>query len=581
MAELFTTNPKKLSDLLNDVEAGRIQLPDFQRGWVWDEERIQNLLVSIVQRFPIGAIMMLDAGKENAQFASVVLKNVPDREAAPTQLLLDGQQRLTSLYQALKYRGAVDTTNTKKKARRRHYYFNILEMIKPDFDEDEIVVIANEEKSARRTMAREAYDYSTTELECASHMFPANLVLDITAMNQWGQVYTKQFTDIENNIRWNTFFSKMIEVASYNIPVISLTQENRKEAVCSVFENVNTGGVPLNVFELLTATYAAEGTNLREEWEKEIEPFLKNSSTDYNAILAKVSNVDFLQAIALLVTHQRIGQAVACKRKHILDIKLSEYNANRDRIRDGFVEAARLLLQEDIYNASNLPYGSQLVPMAAIFAELGTKAAKAKSMQKILQWYWNGVFGELYGGANETRFVKDFTEMVAWIRGETDELPDTIKVASFRADRLDEMRTKNSAAYKGVSALILKQGAKDFAKGFTIDSIAKFNSAHIDIHHIFPKSYCEKTGIPREQYDSIINKAPISYDTNRMIGGDAPSIYITTRLDSDNGIEITDELLKSQLLEPSYARADDFNSYFAARKEALLGLIGSAMHKEL
>lgn len=140
---------------------------------------------------------------------------------------------------------------------------------------------------------------------------------------------------------------------------------------------------------------------------------------------------------------------------------------------------------------------------------------------------------------------------------------------------------KNSAAYKGVSALILKQGTKDFAKGFTIDNIVKFNNAHIDIHHIFPKSYCEKTGIPREQYDSIINKAPISYDTNRMIGGDAPSIYITTRLDSENGIEITDALLKSQLVDPKYARTDDFDSYFAVRKNALLGLIEKAMHKEL
>lgn len=114
----------------------------------------------------------------------------------------------------------------------------------------------------------------------------------------------------------------------------------------------------------------------------------------------------------------------------------------KNRIRDGFAAAARLLLEENIYDASNLPYGSQLVPMTAICAELGNKAAQAKSMQKIAQWYWNGVFGELYGGANETRFVKDFTEMIAWIREETDEPPDTIKVATFRADRLDEMRTK-------------------------------------------------------------------------------------------------------------------------------------------
>lgn len=102
MAELFTTNPEKLSDLLDGVHKGSIQLPDFQRGWVWDEERIQKLLVSIIQYFPIGAVMMLNAGSQNAKFCSVVLKNVPETAAAPKRLLLDGQQRLTSLYQALK-----------------------------------------------------------------------------------------------------------------------------------------------------------------------------------------------------------------------------------------------------------------------------------------------------------------------------------------------------------------------------------------------------------------------------------------------------------------------------------------------
>jgi hypothetical protein len=214
--------------------------------------------------------------------------------------------------------------------------------------------------------------------------------------------------------------------------------------------------------------------------------------------------------------------------------------------------------------------------MAAIFAELGSKATKAKSMDKIATWYWNGVFGEMYGGANETRFVKDFIEVVSWINDDNAELPDTIKVSSFRADRLDEMRTKNSAAYKGVGALVLKNGAKDLSKGYTIDNITKYNSANIDIHHIFPKNYCQKNGIPKDKYDSIINKAPISYDTNRSIGGDAPSHYIKKILDKENGISITDELLKTQLIEPSYIRINDFNSYYNARKNALIKLIEQA-----
>lgn len=576
MAELFTTNPEKLLDLLSDVQKGNIQLPDFQRGWVWDDERIQRLLVSIIKYFPIGAVMMLNAGGDNAKFCSVVLKNVPDIDIKPKRLLLDGQQRLTSLYQALKHKGAVDTTDIRKKELKRYYYFNILEIIKDDVDEDNAVIISNDKKRSKKTGTVLEYDYSTIEKECDSDVFPSNLVLDITEMNQWGQVYTKQFTDPIKIQRWNVFFSRMLSISSYNIPVISLTEENKKEAVCSVFENVNTGGVPLNVFELLTATFASEGYRLRQDWEERIEVELKNNMQDYNKVLQDVRNVDFLQSLTLLATSKRSKQAVACKRKHILDLSLDEYKVNCDLIKNGYIEAARFLILQNIYSNWDLPYGSQLIPMAAIFAALGSKATTAKSMDKIARWYWNGVFGEMYGGANDTRFVKDYTEVINWVKDDNAELPDTIKVSTFRADRLDEMRTKNSAAYKGVGALILKNGAKDFSKGYTIDNISKYNSANIDIHHIFPKSYCEKIGIPKDKYDSIINKAPISYDTNRSIGGGAPADYIQEYLDTVNGTTKTNELLRTQLIDPGYIRINDFNSYYKARKDSLIRLIEQA-----
>lgn len=581
MAELFTTNPEKLSDLITSVEKGHIQLPDFQRGWVWDEERIQKLLVSIIKRFPIGAVMMLNAGSENAKFCSVVLKNVPQSYNKAKRLLLDGQQRLTSLYQTLKFNGAVDTTDIRKKELKRYYYISINEMLKDDIDEDAVVLIANQSKMSKKTGTIEAYDYSTREKECDNDVFPTNLILDFQEMNAWSQAYTKQFTDPNKVQKWNQFFTKILAIGSYSIPVISLTEENKKEAVCSVFENVNTGGVPLNVFELLTATFAAEGFRLRQDWEEQIEVELKNNQQDHNKVLTNVSNVDFLQSLTILATYKRSNQAVACKRRHILDLTLEEYKSNSNLIKHGYIEAGRFLLMQNIYSHMDLPYGSQLIPLAAIFAELGKKATTAKSYDKISQWFWNGVFGEMYGGANETRFVKDFTEMLNWIESDLSELPDTIKVSSFRADRLDEMRTKNSAAYKGVAALLLKSGAKDFCKAHTIDSITKYNSASIDIHHIFPKAYCEKQGISKDLYDSIINKAPISYDTNRTIGGNAPSYYVSKFLDAQNGIDKTNELIMSQLIDVDKIRNDNFYEYYSARKEALIKLIEVATGKQV
>jgi len=580
MAKLFTTNPENLSDLLSDVHKGSIQLPDFQRGWVWDEERIQKLLVSVIKQFPIGAIMMLNAGGENAKYYSVVLENVPQTDTKPKRLLLDGQQRLTSLYQTLKYKNAVDTIDARKKELKRYYYINILEMIKDDIDEDNVVIIVNDNKKSKKTGTAEAYDYTSIEKECESDVFPINLALDIPTMNHWGQIYTKQFSDQIKSQIWSQFFTKILEIGGYSIPVISLTEKNKKEAVCSVFENVNTGGVPLNVFELLTATFASDDFRLRQDWEKRIEPCLKNNMQDYNKVLHDVSNVDFLQSLTLLATSKRKDHAVACKRKHILDLTLNEYKENCDLIRDGYIEAARFLLLQNIYSYRDLPYGSQLISMAAFIAALGAKATTAKNMEKISQWYWNGIFGEMYGGANETRFVKDFTEVIRWIQNDNSELPDTIKVSTFRIDRLDEMRTKNSAAYKGVSALLLKNGACDLIIGYTIDSITKFNSANIDIHHIFPEDYCKKTGIVPERYNSIINKAPIAYSTNRSIGGLAPSVYIAKYMDAENGINKSNELLISQLINPDLIRQDKFDEYYIERKKKLTTLIENVIGKK-
>ena len=168
MAELFKTNPEKLNNLLDEVSSGDIQLPDFQRGWVWDETRIKNLLISVASRFPIGAVMMLDAKGENAKFSSVPLHNTNGVNHNPGRLLLDGQQRLTSLYQTLKHKGATETTSekNKKKTLKRHYYFSILEMIKDEPDEETLIFIANEKKMSRQTGTINAYDVSTVDKEC-------------------------------------------------------------------------------------------------------------------------------------------------------------------------------------------------------------------------------------------------------------------------------------------------------------------------------------------------------------------------------------------------------------------------------
>jgi hypothetical protein len=199
----------------------------------------------------------------------------------------------------------------------------------------------------------------------------------------------------------------------------------------------------------------------------------------------------------------------------------------------------------------------------------------------LVRWYWNGVFGELYGSAVETRIARDFMEVPAWLKGGPE--PSTVSETLFRADRLKTMRMRLSAAYKGVNALLMKEGAQDFRSGQKFDNTIFFGE-NVDIHHIFPQDWCKKNGIKQNVYDSIINKTPLSYRTNRIIGGVAPSEYIAKL---EQGNETTpsidparlDAFLASHLINASLLRTDAFDAFMADRQKQLLRLIEKAIGK--
>ena len=370
------------------------------------------------------------------------------------------------------------------------------------------------------------------------------------------------------------------------LPVIILSKENPKEAVCQVFEKVNTGGVSLNVFELLTATFAADEFDLKKDWQ-DIQKEFKSYE-----LLSNVSNTDLIQAITLLATYDHKlsqvkqknqgeeVQTVSCKRKDMLNLSLQDYKKHRDPVVKGFIKASKLLFENHIFTARDLPYNTQLIPMSAILAVLGDKIDNIGYKKKLMQWFWCGVFGELYGSANETRYALDLPQVVDWIENNGSE-PKTVYDANFSPSRLHTLRTRNSAAYKGVYALLMDDKTKDWLSATGIDFSTYFSES-IDIHHIFPVAWCVKNGISKDDYNCIINKTPLSGRTNRIVSGEAPSKYLV-RLKKHAGV--TDEefqnILKSHVLSPEFMYADDFANFFSDRKEKILQRIEKAMNKSI
>ena len=600
----FQTNPYGLSKLLEDCHSGTLQLPDFQRSWVWDEDRIKSLIASISRAFPVGALMTLNTGGD-VNFKPRPVEGAPAtaKDVQPFSLLLDGQQRITSLYQVTMRGKVVETVTPKKKKVKRWFYIDIRKAMDPSVDREDAIVGIPEDRIVRGEFGREAGpDLSSTEREYTLLMCPVAKVFD---WDHWQDGFDKAWAgDANASVReeFRSFKREVLEnFKSYQVPVIALDRSTSKEAVCVVFEKVNTGGKPLDAFELVTAMYAADGHELRKDWygddvnkgrhRRFVDTMRPADSVA--GIIANVGNTDFLQAVSLFYTRERRREAekagklgkelppVTGNRQALLGLPLAAYKQYEKQVEHGFLQAAKFLHMLHIYRIFDLPYQSQIVPLAAILADIGEAWEHEANRAKLISWYWNGVFGELYGSAVETRIARDFMEVPVWLRGGVE--PSTVSETMFRADRLKTMRMRLSAAYKGVNALLMKEGAQDFRSGQKFDHTVFFGE-NVDIHHIFPQDWCKKQGIKPAVFDSIINKTPLSFRTNRIIGGVAPSAYLARLQAGDPATppieqQRLDGYLRSHLIEPSFLRGDAFESFMVDRQRRLLGLIEQATGK--
>ena len=583
---MFELIQPTLSDVLRAAQVGKLQLPDFQRGWVWEENAIASLVASVSRRFPIGALLTLQTGGE-IRFAPRVVEGAPATDIEPEELLLDGQQRVTSLFQALQRTVPVDTRTAQGRKRAVFYYLNIERALEHPFP-DSAVEIVSHTKTVRADFGRRVVrDLSTAEGEYANMRFPVNRTFDSDDwfngwMDHWGydQEKIKLFQRFKKNV--------LDQIESYALPMIRLGKDTTKEAVCLVFEKVNTGGQKLDAFELLTATFAAAGTvNLRTDWYGEQRLPGREKRLHEIAVLKGIDRKDFLRAVSLAHTYtahqtaEAAGQeppVVSCNHSALLNMPVEAYEQWSEAITAGFTSAARFLHRLGIYWWRDVPYVSQLTALAALFAVRENEPLSAVETKKVQRWFWCGIFGELYGSSTETRIANDVEDLIRWLGGEEAE-PRTIGAAIFSESRLDTLYTRSSAAYKGVHALLMYSGSVDFLTGERID-VANFFSEYFDIHHIFPRSWCEKRAIPSDRYNTIVNKSAISARTNRKIGGRAPSEYCAL-LDKDtNAAEVAlDGILESHLIDPESLRADNFDGFYVARKAALVDGIEAAMGK--
>ncbi len=538
------TNPRELKELLGQIHTREAALPDFQRDFVWDPNATQELILSIMLNYPAGSLLRIR--NTHNLFANREFQGAPELNGHhPTYLVLDGQQRLTSLYQA--FYGVGD-----------HRYFLNVGNLRSGGDVEECVfhARANSKLAVHLTnLDRQAKDLilPLSVLKGGSGEF-VHWILKVAQLAARGEEQLELHQDLL------ALHKQWIEtVDDYRFPVVTLSDSTGAEAVCTIFETLNRTGVKLSAFELLTARFWPQRINLRSLRDKALAeyPIIADFGVDPYYLL---------QVVALIAR-----STPSCKRGDVLDLKADAIERWWDRAVAGVAEGLAILRDDcGVIIPKWLPYNTIIAPLGAVLARtpLGGGPEAGGRRQKIVRWFWCSVFGQSYEFASNSQSAKDVIEMTEWLAG--GQPPESVRSLRFDPLILRDTTPRQRAIYRGTIALILRRGPRDFHTGAKITGDLIVEN-RIDDHHIFPTGYLSPLKVPGRLRDCVVNRTLIDRPTNIRISDRAPSDYledVERELKSEN----FGELLRSHLLptgERSPLWRDDFDSFLDWRQDAL------------
>lgn len=544
------TNPRELKGLLAEIHNKTMALPDFQRDFVWEPVATQELIVSIAYNYPAGSILRVRDTQR--AFAAREFEGAPALDGAiHTFLVLDGQQRLTSLYQA--FYGIGD----------HRYYLDLKKLIDgADFEE----AIFHKQASTKWVRRRDNFQLQAQEL-----LLPLSILKGgAGGFGAWSRRVARMRNDADRialEDALDIIQEKWIQaIDDYHFPVVTLSEATQPDALCTIFETLNRTGVKLSVFELLTARFWPQNINLRSLWDKaQVEyPIIKDFEVDPYYIL---------QAIALACRPNP-----SCKRSDVLNLSAADINVWWDKM----IAAMSLgleILRDDcrVCLPKWVPYQTMIAPLAAILAKSGLpRTPEAGARREMLKrWFWCSVFGQAYESAPNSQSAKDVTECLVWLGGGS--APSVVSDFRFDPATLRDTTPRQRSIYRGSICLILGMGARDFHTQSIITGRLMAEEG-IDDHHIFPEAYLSRQGISSSRLrDCVLNRTLIDRTTNQMISDRNPSAYLAD-IRNTPGFPFQDLLTSHGLpSQPDSALLrDDYEAFLKWRQNRLWEAIQNA-----
>jgi hypothetical protein len=517
-----------IRDMLSDVEAGELAIPEFQRPFVWRPPQVSDLLVSVARRWPIGTLLLLEGPQD---FAVRPLAEAPELTSAK-MLVLDGQQRVTALYRALGRQVGDEV-----------YYVDLLRLLEDGELSDEHIKVLR-----RATFARQFPDLASRVRGGVA------LIDEVADLNKWHAWSTDEGHDRKRAGEYSAIRNDQLAgLSDYSIPAVRLERTIGFDALAKIFETINRTGVRLATFDLMVARLYPREFHLREKWEEalEREPLFDAYEIDGMDILRLIALSEFLQGDNPRVKGIRQGD--------VLQLPAEAVKSRWDWAVDAY-STALAFVQERCGSVSTelLPSTTMLLPIAiALRVESDSIAPTISNDERASlaeRFFWSAGLAQTYAQGANTQAVRDARELLEAIAGGPD--PEVTQRVEVDIGALSDDRRRNESMLRTAMSLLVKDGARDWLTGEDLTEIGD----NARLVRIFPQTWMRARGLSP---DGLLNWTVQSENTEKAMRRTmSPSEYLERSDFSEEGFE-------SQMVRSQELFADDWGGLSERRGRSL------------
>ncbi|MGE3778502.1 MAG: DUF262 domain-containing protein [Pirellulaceae bacterium] len=515
-----------IREIIEQVDRGQIRVPAFQRGFVWEPDRVAFFMDSIFKQYPFGSLLLWRAQERLKCERNLGPFTLPEPVADyPLDYVLDGQQRITSLYSTFQAGREVPQSSDWKDI---YFDFSL------PFDAQDTQFFA----------------LLPTEVDASRH-FPLRALFDTTAYRRatagFQETQAKKIDDMQ------TVFKETRIPAQIIRPV-------ERQTVAVIFERINRQGVPLDTLQLLSAWTWSEDFQLQAEFDE-----LATDLEDYGIRSVDTEENILLRCCAAVLAYDPTPDK-------LVGIAGDEVRRRFGEVRNGLKGALDFLqMNLKVESVSNLPFQTILVPLSVFFAAADGVEIRVSEDQRrqLLRWFWRVAFARRYSSGVIRNLREDIEQVRILKAGQASRL------GGFSCSIPDDFFATNNFTVSAVNTktavlLFAQQGPLSFVSGTPVDLATKLREFNkTEFHHLMPKAFLRGVGHTRFNPNALANIAFLTRAENRHLGGVAPSQY-RARMTAN-----VSEILASAVCPESLFR--DRYDEFVAERSALLATRGRVL----